>query len=163
MNTYKRAFKPHYRSFPRQSLKARVTYLSTLEGVEENREGLALNKAPGGIYFESSQYLPPGSRVHFIVQEPESKETANPGNANFCIGTVRWCRELSDSAPGSFGVGVKLLENECEWCGEKVPYEMVRQTEGKEVFCQSCLQDLETIGAGRLKTAITNRLLGNVL
>jgi hypothetical protein len=163
MGTHKKAFKPHFRSFPRQSLRAPVIYLSTLEGVEESREGLMLNKAPGGIYFEASEYLAPGSRVHFMIQEPEPEKATNPGSTSFYIGTVRWCRETAGSAPRAYGVGVKLLENECEWCGEKVPYEMVRYTENKEVFCQSCLQDLERIHPGKLKAAITNRLLGNVV
>ena len=153
-----------YRFFNRQSIQARMRFAWPELGGSQQREGWLLNKGEGGVCFQAREYIKPGTRLYLLIEEPDSdEEKSRAGSQVLYLATVRWCQRLQSSQQGAYGVGAKFLSNECEWCGESVPYEQIHFTESRAVLCETCLRDLEDFNNGRLKLSLTNHLLGNVL
>jgi len=156
----------HHRYFVRESYRTRLRYTCPeLEGSVQE-EGMLGNKGDGGVYFEAGQYLKPGTRLHLLIDEPASgSEKGESQLPTFFLATVRWCNELQTPVQSAYlyGVGAHFVSNECEWCGEIVPYEQIHSADSSMILCDVCLRDLEDLNSGRLKHSLTNHLLGNVI
>jgi hypothetical protein len=114
------------------------------------------------VYFESQEYLHAGTRLYLLIDEPGSEDNV-PTQEKHYLATVRWCHKLQDPLEGIYGIGAMFVRNECEWCGEIVPYEQLYYTESKTLLCARCVHDLGEIEAGRLKLSMTNKLIGNII
>ncbi len=156
-------YNQHYRIFSRQNVQSKFRYMCPELVNPQEQEALLLNKGTGGLYFESQEYLRPGIQLDIFIEEPIAAEESVFKMQKLYLAIVRWCRELQTPAYGIYGVGAQFLNNECQWCGEIVPYEQIDYTETKVLLCNRCLQSLEALNSGRLKLSLTNHLLGNVV
>lgn len=156
----------HHRYFQRQSFQTRLRFsCPDLEGSMQ-QEGLVVNRGDGGVYFETGQYLKPGTRLHLLIDEPASGQAkGEPQMQTVYLATVRWCNRLQSPVQSAYpyGVGAHFMSNECEWCSEIVPYEQIHSTDLGMMLCEACLRNLEKLNSGRLKLSVINHLLGNVI
>lgn len=154
----------HFRLFSRQSLQDSLRYFCPEAGTSQEREGLLINHGLDGVYFEAQDFIKPRARLYLMMHEqPFSEESAEARPSKLYLANVRWCQELQSPQKWRFGVGAKFLSNECEWCGERFPYEQIHYTDSKSILCDDCLRDLDALQSGRLKLSLTNHLLGNVI
>lgn len=152
----------HHRYFVRQSFKSTMRYRPE-QGAAPEKEAVLLNWGVGGVCFEAQEHLRAGTRLYLIIDQPGSSEEKGSNQQNVYLATVHWCHELRSPVGGGYGVGAMFVRNECEWCGEAVPYEHLHTTESKTILCNRCLHDLEEFYSGRLKLSMINKLLGNIL
>jgi hypothetical protein len=164
MTTNTKRHHRHHRFFRRQSCQNRLGFTCPELGGSMQQEGRLRNKGAGGVCFESGQYLRPGTRICLFLDEPAS-EPATDGSQmqTFYLATVQWCNRLQSAPHPSYGVGVQFVSNECEWCGEIVPYEQIHCIQSRAILCEACLRDLEEFNSGRLKLSLVDHLLGNVI
>jgi hypothetical protein len=154
----------HFRLFPRQSLQDSIRYLCPEAGASQEQEGLLINQGLDGVCFEAPELIRPRARLYLMMpDQPQREGSAGTQPGKLYLATVRWCRELESPQKWPFGIGAKFLSNECEWCGERFPYEQIHYTESRSILCDDCLRDLDALQSGRLKLSLTNHLLGNVI
>jgi len=154
----------HHRFFQRERSQARLRFTCPELGGSNQQEGRLRNKGAGGVCFESGQYLRPGTRICLLMDEPASEQAGGePRMQTFYLATVRWCNALQSPQQSMYGVGAQFVSNECEWCGEVVPYEQIHCTESRAILCEACLRDLDAFNRGRLKDSVIDHLLGNVI
>ncbi len=65
------------------------------------------NYSTQGIYFESDYALQPGSDVHIKVEDQLKGSHAIVTDKRYKV-NVTWCKEIADSDPSRFGVGVQF-------------------------------------------------------
>ena len=69
-----------------------------------------LNCGAGGMYFQTSFFLQPGSTVCIRVKDyPNSGSLENNAEVLGCmnLAEVKWCNELPGAESAAYGVGVK--------------------------------------------------------
>ena len=71
------------------------------------------NYCKDGFYFETTQFVRPGTPLYLRILEGRKKE-AHQNTAEYCrsisLAEVRWCRAIGDRANPGFGVGVKFYK-----------------------------------------------------
>lgn len=66
------------------------------------------NLSDEGMYFESDYALQPGSDIYIKVVSRQDQDLRQVSDNNYKA-KVKWCKEIADSFPSSFGVGVQLF------------------------------------------------------
>ncbi|MFW6217233.1 MAG: hypothetical protein ACOC3Y_05355 [Desulfohalobiaceae bacterium] len=150
------------RFFPRQSQNSKIKYLCPELGNARAQEALLLNQGYGGLCFKTREPLRPGSRLQLFFLAPQQTSSTAQKTQRLYLITVRWCQKLETADSMAYKVGVSFLYNECEWCGQIVPYEQLR-LDSQMLLCQDCYQDFEGLNSGRLKMSLFKHLLGNVV
>jgi hypothetical protein len=104
---------PEQRVTNRLKRKAPIMLLTTDSYAGYNNKSKAYytpavmyNYTTQGIYFESDYALQPGSDVHIKVEDqPKGRHII--GADKRYKAKVKWCKEIAESDPSRFGVGVQ--------------------------------------------------------
>lgn len=87
--------------------RAHIVFIATDK--EIIHKGIMYNFSPGGIYFETARYLPPGIGITVKLRKgvlgAGRHENEHPRQFR---GRVVWCRFRDDQYPELFGIGVKF-------------------------------------------------------
>ncbi|MFW6402041.1 MAG: hypothetical protein ACOCY5_05225 [Desulfohalobiaceae bacterium] len=152
----------HSRFSPRDSQGSKIKYLCPELNNAQVQEALLLDQGYGGLCFKTREPLRPGSRLQLFLLIPQQTSSTAQKTQRLYLVTVRWCQKLETADSMAYKVGASFLYNECEWCGQIVPYEQLR-LDSQMLLCQDCYQDLEGLNSGRLKLSVFKHLLGNVV
>lgn len=150
------------RAFERFGIEGRITYC--LHNTEKYFNAKMVNTSEGGMYFESEVEIQPGSDIYITLEDPSP---AIQGLAEYdgYRAEVMWCRKLYDKETerSYYGVGVRFMVNTCGQCGETVPYKDIHKTLDFLFLCTDCMNQLQGLSDGKIKSALENYLIGNVL
>ncbi|MFP4672854.1 MAG: hypothetical protein ACLFMR_09865 [Desulfohalobiaceae bacterium] len=152
----------HSRMFSRDNLSGKMKYLCPDMNDAQTKEALLLNHGFGGLCFQAREPLNAGSRLQLFFAPEAQQGQETQAQSRLFLATVRWCQELESAGSRIYNVGASFLYNECEWCGQIVPYEQL-WLESQLILCQNCSQELHGLNKGQLKMTLFNHLLGNVL
>lgn len=105
-HTEKRSCGRHYQEMP-----ITVAYFNT----SHYRRAKMLNYSEGGIYFEADFSFQPRTSIYIRIEKettdlPEGR--IHSGFRSVALGEVKWCKEISETESGKYGMGVKYYELE---------------------------------------------------
>jgi hypothetical protein len=103
---------PEQRVTNRFKLKAPIMLLTKDSYTDYNNSktyytpAVMYNYSTQGIYFESDYALQPGSDIHIKVED-QPKGSHAIGADKCYKAKIKWCKEIADTDPSRFGVGVQ--------------------------------------------------------
>lgn len=152
------------RAFGRCSAEARIQYAEYNEHQTENFSNAKMyNNGEGGMYFESSDPLKPGTDI--LIKVIDSGSNDHPPEArNGYRAEVMWCQKINkENQNSSYGVGVRFMVNVCDHCGRKMDYSRINVTENFLFFCPPCFEHHLQMEEGKIKECIESYMMGNVI
>ncbi len=148
----------NYRAFSREPMKAPIAY--AIHAADAYRPATMYNQGKGGMYFETPVMIPDGSDL-FIRLSHYSPE--RHGQYDIYRAEVMWCSPINRNGDILYGIGVRFLINECQGCGETIPYTEICRTEDNAYLCPACASKIESMDDGKLRELFCRYLDGNVI
>ena len=71
-------------------------------------KGMMYNQSAGGMYFETTRYLAPGTELRLKIRQTDPAARDMPEEVHRV--RVAWSRRLADAPRRCFGIGVTLLD-----------------------------------------------------
>jgi len=151
---------PNYRAFARERFETGIEIRR--EGSAEFVQAYATNFGAGGMYVQTPEPLPLGSRVLVRGQGAFPEDRKNITASGEIKARVQWCREIGGEEH-SYGCGLSFVLNKCDLCDETVPYEDLHELKNKLALCGHCKNQIYNTDKGKIQKSLEERLLGNVL
>jgi len=152
----------NYRAFSRNFSEAPIVY--AFHNTEKYYTAKMCNCSEGGMYFESEHNTLKRGTDIWIKMVNSSPDLHGTAVQDGYRAEVVWCRRISDrEASPYYGVGVRFMVNTCDRCGAKVSHKEIHKTDNLVFLCSKCLEDLNSLPGGKIRSSVENYLMGNVL
>ncbi|MBU0991797.1 MAG: PilZ domain-containing protein [Proteobacteria bacterium] len=160
------------RQYPRDTFEAPILISEKPDG--HYTDALMQNNSRSGMCLICQYQLDSGTGIYINMSE-----TGYSNIYRGFFGRVTWCRGLTcpEDYNDRFGVGIHfivkshnyfggigcMIDECCDVCGEKISFDKLMQTDDAVFQCRNCHDALKKYPEGKLKSSITNYILGNIL